>query len=647
MDDTPSERLKAFISYSRDDLVFADQLLEALEAAGIAPVLDRLGISGGEEWKPRLTEMIECTDTVVFALSPRSASSPECQWEVDETLRLRKRLIPIVVKPLEGATVPQALADLNYIFFYHEPRVPGSGFGGGLKRLVTALRLDFSWVREQTRYTDLAQNWHKGSRASHRLMSGDDIGMAKDWLASKPRDIPDPPEIVREFVRESEAAAVSTTRAREEAALQAAAVSRAAANTAEKLSRRTFTGLIVVSLLALVATGIGAVAWVSLQQALKYADRADAATLATQQNLRAMEAEVRQTVAIREQVQTELAEASVKAKIAIERVDKLTAIIDILTRGLRDTEDKLLSASDADERLKERLRELGDPQAMRWLGNLSVQGSQRDKIAALEWYEKAAAEGDAAAMYILGVLNWNGTVVPKDDSRALVWFRKSAAAGHRQALEIVRQQDDQIEMRKRCEDELLTGDKNSMRDRGALCAKAKSFSLAFKWWTKAGAAGDTDSTYYIGMIYANGLGVPKSFADAYDWFNKAATTGNLEAMTSIGVLLANGQGIPRDYVKAREWFEMAAAKGDNLAMVNIGLLHEKGRGVSQNFRRAREWYEKAAAAGQFEAYQRMANLYTHGLGVPQDDDEAHSWEEGASLHLRSPDLFFAPLQLDE
>jgi len=71
-DHTADGRLKVFISYSRDDIAFADQLVEALEASGFAPDLDRHGISGGEEWRPRLSEMIARADTVVFALSPRS-----------------------------------------------------------------------------------------------------------------------------------------------------------------------------------------------------------------------------------------------------------------------------------------------------------------------------------------------------------------------------------------------------------------------------------------------------------------------------------------------------------------------------------------------------------------------------------------------
>ena len=51
-------KLRVFISYSRDDLDFADQLDAALKACGFECILDRHGISGGEDWKRRLGSLI-------------------------------------------------------------------------------------------------------------------------------------------------------------------------------------------------------------------------------------------------------------------------------------------------------------------------------------------------------------------------------------------------------------------------------------------------------------------------------------------------------------------------------------------------------------------------------------------------------------
>src|SRR6516225_5589512 len=89
-----SGKLRVFISYSRDDLKFADQLDDALKACAFECLIDRHGISGGEDWKRRLGNLIREADTVVFVLSPSSARSEICAWEVEEATRLNKRILP-------------------------------------------------------------------------------------------------------------------------------------------------------------------------------------------------------------------------------------------------------------------------------------------------------------------------------------------------------------------------------------------------------------------------------------------------------------------------------------------------------------------------------------------------------------------------
>ena len=130
------EKLKVFVSYARDDLEFADQLVAALEAFGFEALFDRHGISGGEDWKRRLGALIAAADTVVFLLSPSALQSKMCAWEIAESDRLSKRLLPVVIKPLGATPVPERFQELNYIFFYPEPKVPGSGFGKGLTALA-------------------------------------------------------------------------------------------------------------------------------------------------------------------------------------------------------------------------------------------------------------------------------------------------------------------------------------------------------------------------------------------------------------------------------------------------------------------------------------------------------------------------------
>jgi hypothetical protein len=196
-------KLRVFISYSREDLHFADQLIAALDACGFECVIDRKDISGGEDWKRRLGNLISEVDTVVFVLSPTSVRSEICTWEAEEAERLGKRILPANGQPLEGASPPPQLRDRNYIFFHADPNEPSAGFGTGLAKLVAALNTDFDWLREHTRYLQRAMEWDRGGRPANRLLSGDDIAEAKAWAARRPKNAPEPTALHLDFIRSS------------------------------------------------------------------------------------------------------------------------------------------------------------------------------------------------------------------------------------------------------------------------------------------------------------------------------------------------------------------------------------------------------------------------------------------------------------
>jgi hypothetical protein len=118
---TTGDKLKVFVSYSRRDIDFADQLVAVLKAQGLRIAIDREGIYGAERWEERLGQLILESDVVVFVLSPDSARSDIYAGEVEEALRRGKRIIPVLCRSLEGAQPHVRLRDLNYIYLYAEP----------------------------------------------------------------------------------------------------------------------------------------------------------------------------------------------------------------------------------------------------------------------------------------------------------------------------------------------------------------------------------------------------------------------------------------------------------------------------------------------------------------------------------------------
>lgn len=188
--------LKVFISYSRKDIEFAEELLAGLELAAFEPYLDKHDIAPGEDWELRLDRLIAAADTVVFVISPDAVNSDRCAWEVNRAIDLSKRILPVVLHRVEEAQVPLSLKQLNCIFFDR----PYS-FGLALRTLTNALRTDIEWIREHTRIGEAARRWNERGRNEALLFRGDELAAAMSWLASPPAHAPEPTILHHAFIK--------------------------------------------------------------------------------------------------------------------------------------------------------------------------------------------------------------------------------------------------------------------------------------------------------------------------------------------------------------------------------------------------------------------------------------------------------------
>jgi hypothetical protein len=193
-----ASKTKIFISYSREDMAFADRLEAALKEHEFEPLIDRTKIYAFEDWWKRIQALIAQADTIIFVLSPDSVASPVCAREVAFAASLNKRFAPIVFRRVDGKQVPEALARLNFIFFNEETQ-----FSESVNRLCDALATDIDWIRKHTEYGEAARHWASGGRPNGLLLRSPALEEAEHWIASRPHSAPVPTDETRAFISES------------------------------------------------------------------------------------------------------------------------------------------------------------------------------------------------------------------------------------------------------------------------------------------------------------------------------------------------------------------------------------------------------------------------------------------------------------
>ena len=111
----------------------------------------------------------------MFVISPDSVASAECANELARAIELGKRLVPVLLRPVEA--IPGGLAETQYID------------ATSLDAEVTAIHVgqaidtDHDWVREHTQWLARALRWQAHGRQKGYLLRGNELRNAEAWLA--------------------------------------------------------------------------------------------------------------------------------------------------------------------------------------------------------------------------------------------------------------------------------------------------------------------------------------------------------------------------------------------------------------------------------------------------------------------------------
>lgn len=196
-----------FLSYSRRDRTFIEELQTGLEAAHRSVWVDLREIPPSADWRDEITQAIISCDTFICVLSPDYATSTVCRDELEIALANHKRLIPIVLSDVTAREVAPSVAALNWIFFRER-----DDRRAAFDQLLAALDTDLPYLRSGTRLLMRAKEWEGSKRNASYTLRGKDLAEAEQWLATSGGKQPAPSQEQTQYIVASRRASSSRQR---------------------------------------------------------------------------------------------------------------------------------------------------------------------------------------------------------------------------------------------------------------------------------------------------------------------------------------------------------------------------------------------------------------------------------------------------
>jgi len=218
----------------------------------------------------------------------------------------------------------------------------------------------------------------------------------------------------------------------------------------------------------------------------------------------------------------------------------------------------------------------------------------------------AAKQGDARAMFRLGIFYQKGIGIEVDVEEGFQWFLKAAEKGHSFSM----------------------GTLGTCYENGR--GINKDLNKAAYWYRKAADHGVPEFMCKLSVCYQNGYGVEKNQEKAFFWFQKAAEVDNPVGMFGLGDCLMRGAGTPVDEQKGFYWYKKAAEKNLTAAMKELGICYYYGKGTEKNLPEAFRWFKKGADSGDVNCMRNLFSCYYYGEGISKSKTTAIKWAEKAA-----------------
>ncbi|HGH5992087.1 tetratricopeptide repeat protein [Morganella morganii] len=259
-------------------------------------------------------------------------------------------------------------------------------------------------------------------------------------------------------------------------------------------------------------------------------------------------------------------------------------------------------------------------------------GFPQNDIFARYWFEKAAEQNNADALFYLGSYYIHGSGVEKNKEKGLSLYKKASELGSSRAMNNLALQE---EKEGRVEDAILLykraikyGYAEAILNLGDAYQNNGEFNRSEDIFLSALDKNDwikSEALSKLGDLYSRTDFKNFDIKKSEFFYLESVRLNNSVAMNNLGVLYLNNN----EYTKSFSYIKMAADKNLPDAINNLGSLYQHGYGVEQNYAKAISLYKKSAEMGSPGGYFNLGSLYEHGDGVKQDNNKAIEYYEKA------------------
>lgn len=266
----------------------------------------------------------------------------------------------------------------------------------------------------------------------------------------------------------------------------------------------------------------------------------------------------------------------------------------------------------------EKLAVAGDAVAQFHMGKFydSGRGVVANAVAAVHWYEMAAASGEIRAAHNLAILKLAGQGTPKDVEGAVSLMERGIAAGESLSAEVLG--------RHFCQDEPL------------------DFDRAVHFLRTAYELGSLSAGERLGRLLYSEATDSEQRADAKALLSTLVEKDYMPALKALAYLLSEGNGTDRDYEAARRLQLRLLQSGQKESMLSLGWLDQKLPPSTLNLPESEPlyWFKRAWEDGLVEAAGHIGRAYLYGEGVEQSIKSALAWFKLGAENGEAPCAYY-------